>query len=266
MLRSVWTKTLRDYRRSLVWWGLGVVGLVAMYAAIWPTISDMPDIDQFLEAYPEALQAFFGGGGADLSTPEGYLQMEGFSFLFPTVFLIFAIGAAAGAIAGEEDRGTLELVLAAPVRRRRIVLEKMAAIVVAVVGLGVLLWLALRLGALAAGMEISAGRLAAGTASLVLFTLVFAALALLVGAATGSRGLALGVAASLAVLSYVVTSLAVLVDALEVVNVLSPYHYYADAQPLRDGLDLVHALVLLGLGVLLTALAVPAFDRRDAKL
>ena len=121
MLGSVGAKTLRDYRRSLVWWGLGVVGFVALYAAIYPTVRDLPDIDDLLDSYPEALRAFIGASGdLDLSTPEGYLKTEAFSFLLPLLFLIFGIGAGAAAIAGEEEHGTMELLLAQPLSRRRL--------------------------------------------------------------------------------------------------------------------------------------------------
>lgn len=267
MLGSVGAKTLRDYRRSLLWWGLGVVGFVALYAAIYPTVRDLPDIDDLLDSYPEALRAFIGASGdLDLSSPEGYLQTEAFSFLLPLLFLIFGIGAGAAAIAGEEERGTMELLLAQPLSRRRLVLEKVGAVTAALLLLAVALWLALWLGALAVDMEIAAGRLAAGTVSLVLLALVFTMLTLLVGAVTGSRGRAIGVAASLALAAYVLDSLAVLVEALETVQPLSPFYLYRAAEPLRDGLDPVHALVLLALAVGFAALAVPAFERRDARL
>ena len=48
--------------------------------------------------------------------------------MVPLLLMIAAIGAGAGAIAGEEERGTLELLLANPLSRRRLVLEKTAAV------------------------------------------------------------------------------------------------------------------------------------------
>jgi ABC-2 type transport system permease protein len=266
MLRSVALKTLRDYRRSLAWWALGIVGFIALYAAIYPTVQDLPDIQELFDSYPEALRAFFGGTESlDISTPEGYLQTEAFSFLLPLIFLIFGIGAGAGAIAGEEERGTMELLLGTPVSRQRVVLEKVAALAAATVGLGVVLWLALWLGALASGMEISAGRLGAATVSVALLGLVFTMLALLAGALTGSRGLAIAAASALALAAYVVDSLAALVDELEAVQPLSPFYLYREGQPLAHGLDPVHALALLGLAAAFAVLAAPSFARRDAR-
>jgi ABC-2 type transport system permease protein len=267
MLSSVLGKTLRDYGRSLGWWSLGIAGVVALYAAIYPTVRDAPGIDQLLEAYPDALKAFIGGTDQlDLSSPAGYLQTEAFSFLLPLLFLIFGVGAGAAAIAGEEERGTMEVLLAAPIRRRRIVLEKLGAVSGAVVLLGAVTWLALWLGAVAVGMDISVGRLGSATISLVLLALVYTALTLLVGAATGNRGLAIGIGATAALGAYVLDSLALLVDALEPAQPFSPYYYYRAAVPLRNGLDPVDALVLLALATVFGALALIAFERRDARL
>ena len=267
MLGSVWGKTLRDYRRSLPWWALGLVGFVALYAAIYPTVQDLPDVDELLDSYPEALRAFVGAGeGLDLASPEGYLQTEAFSFLVPLLFLIFGIGAGAGAIAGEEERGSLEVLLAQPVSRRRVVLEKFAAIAAAVVALGLVLWIGLWLGALAVDMEISAGRLLAAVVSAMLLALAFTALAVLVGALTGRRALAIGVAAVVALAAYVLDSIATLVEELEAVQPLSPFYLYRAAEPLRHGLDPGHALALLTVAVALAALAVLAFERRDLRL
>jgi ABC-2 type transport system permease protein len=267
MLRSVGLKTLRDYRRSLVWWALGIAGFVALYAAIYPTVRDLPDVDELLDSYPEALRAFIGASeGLDFSSPEGYLRTEAFSFLLPLLLLIFGIGAGANAIAGEEERGTIELLLGSPLRRARLVLEKLAAVCAAVVLLGAVTWVALWLGALAVGMDISAARLAAATASLVLLALVFTALALLIGAATGGKGLAVAVASGLALAAYVLDSLANLVEQLEPLQPLSPFYLYRAAEPLRHGLDPVHALALAALVLAFAALAPAAFGRRDARL
>lgn len=52
---------------------------------------------------------------ADLS-PEGYLNGQYFNLLATLLLLIFAIGFGARTLAGEEREGTLELVLATPVR------------------------------------------------------------------------------------------------------------------------------------------------------
>jgi ABC-2 type transport system permease protein len=58
-------------------------------------------------------------------------------------------------------------------------------------------------------------------------------------------------------------SLAPLAEKLEPYRKLSPFYYYIGADPLVNGLNLGHVAVLLGLIVVLLAVALLAFQRRD---
>ncbi len=80
---------------------------------------------------------------------------------------------------------------------------------------------------------------------------------------TGSRGLAIGLGAALGIAAYLVNSLAPLVDGLDWLQRLSPFFYYYDADPLRNGLDPAHAAVLAVGGLLFVIVAVFGFRRRD---
>ena len=91
----------------------------------------------------------------------------------------------------------------------------------------------------------------------------FGAIALLAGAVSGRRSVAIGVPAALGVAAYLVSSLGSLVDSLEFASKASPYYHYVASDPLRQGLGLGHAGFLLGVGVLASGLAVLAFERRD---
>ena len=107
-------------------------------------------------------------------------------------------------------------------------------------------------------MDISAGHLAAATLSAVLLALAYGAIAVLLGAATGKRALAIGVTAAAAVAAYLVNGLAPLVHALEVPQKLSPFYHYAAGDPLRHGVSLSHLAVLVAIAVVATARSVAA--------
>jgi ABC-2 type transport system permease protein len=264
MLRNVFLKTLRDARRALIWWSLGLVGLAALMIAVYPTVRDNPDLNKMVKDYPEALKAFIAfGGDVDYVSGPGYLGSELFAFMVPLLMLIAAIGAGARATAGEEERGTLDLMLANPLSRRRLVVDKLAALAIEVVLLALVLWLSLLVGVEVVGMNVSAAHLAAATASAALLAIAFGAIALLLGAASGHRALAIGVTAAGAVAAYLVNSLAALVDFLEPVREASPFYHYVASDPLRDGLALSHVAFLVGLALVAAVLAALAFDRRD---
>ncbi len=264
MLRSVLTKTLRDQGLSLLWWVLGLAGLVALHAFVYPTVRDKPELNELIEDYPDVIKALIGGGASiDFTSPAGYLESELFSFLVPLVLLTFAIGLGANAIAGEEDRKTIDLLLANPISRERLVAEKLGALVLLAVALGLGLWLALVIFTSAVDMEIGALRLGEAVASAVLLALHFGAFALLLGCLTGRRSLSMSLAAGAAILAYVVNALALLVGFLEPYRRFSPFFHYVGNEPLRNGLGADHVAVLLGATAAMALLALVAFARRD---
>jgi ABC-2 type transport system permease protein len=263
MLRSVFLKTLRDRRRALFWWMVGLMGMTFITVGFWPTIEESgEELNRLVEDLPPALRNL-AGGDLDLTSPAGYLSGRVFSFLAPILFLNFAIAFGARTLAGEEQKGTLELVLARPIPRWRLVAEKFAALIVATFLLGAVLWGSLVLGAVPVGLDIGAGPLAAATLMVVLLGLAFGALALLVGSLTGKRGLALGITTAVAVGTYLLDLYASVSEAVEPFRGLSPFHYYDAAVPLRNGVDPAHAAFLLVVTVFLGGFSLLAFERRD---
>jgi ABC-2 type transport system permease protein len=264
MLRSVALKTLRDARRGFVLWSAGLVGMVALMISVWPTVRDDPSMTEFVKRYPDALKNMIGFGGAlDYTTPAGYLGAELFSFMVPLLLIIATVAAGSGALAGEEERGTMELMLAAPVSRDRVVAEKLAALVGEVAGLSAVLWAALLVGAAVVGMEISAWHLAAATLSALLVAVLYGAVALALGAATGRRSLAIGLTSALAVAAYLVNVLAPLASSLAGAKRLSPFYYYSSSDPLRRGLDAGDLALLAAVAAAAATAAIVAFRRRD---
>jgi ABC-2 type transport system permease protein len=264
VLGSVFAKSLRDLRRSFAWWSLGLAGYVALIVSVYPTIRDNPELDKLVESYPEALKAFIAFGGQfDFTSAAGYLGSELFSFMVPALFLVASVGSGAGSIAGEEERGTLDLLLSMPRSRARIAVEKLGAMYVELTGLGLVLWLALSVGAHVFGMDVSAAHLGAAVVVLVVLAAAYGSVAFMLAAATGRKTLAVGVTVALAVAAYLVNTLASLVDALGPFQKVSPFYHYAAADPLRRGLDPWHTLFLLAVGGAAAALGVVLFARRD---
>ena len=261
-LRTVFAKTLRDQRRSLMWWAIALVGTVLMYAAFWPNVRDNADaFDEYLRNMPEAIRNLIGG--LDFGTPEGYLQSELFSFMGPILFLTYAIGAGARAIAGEEEEGTLDLLLSTPTSRRHVLREKFWALVAATLLLVGLTWASIVVFGAPFDLTLDTEGLMATCVNLFLLALAFGSIALAIGAATGNKTLAIGASSGFALSTFLVKTFAPSVDALEPLNLLSPFHYYIDHDPLRTGFNGVDVLVLASISVVAVAVALVTFERRD---
>ena len=263
LLNSVFLKTLRDQRRTFLWWSAGLSAINILTILLYPSLADVPEFDKLMETMPEAISRLFLGDVVSLTSPEGYLNSQLFIVALPVIFLIFTIGRGSGAIAGEEERGTLDLLLSLPIRRSQVVLEKFVAMVAATMALGLVSWLSMAAAALAVDMEIDFVRLGEATLSCTLLGLAFGAMALALGCAKGSRGLCLGVTSALAIAAYFVNALAPIAESLEPAQKLSPFYLYIGADPLTSGLNFVHAGVLTGLTTAFLAIGVVLFGRRD---
>ena len=265
MLRDIATKTLRDQGRALAGWAVAIVLLVAMYVAIWPSMRDQPALSDFLDQMPEAFRNLFAATGADMSTPLGYLQIELMSFMAPILVILYAVMAGSAAVAGEESRRTLDLLVTAPVSRRRIVIEKAIAMVVGTVGLSALLGVCLVVEGQFADMALPTGEVAAAMLHLALLGLVFGTMALAIGCLTGQAGLSKAVPAVVAVVTYVVNGLGGMVTWLEPLQRFSPFFQFSAHDPLRNGVSWPAVLVAFVTVLVLVVVAVIGFERRDVR-
>ncbi len=235
----------------------GVAAVTIMVGALFPAVGGSIGKLNLPDGVAELL------GGADYGTLLGWMRSEIGAIYGPLVIGAIAIAAAAGSMAGEERDGTLALVLAHPLRRRRLVLEKSAA-----VGVSVLVVAAGSLAGLLAGVAIGGGGVAALDllalcVHLAFFGLAVGAVAMALAAATGRSGIATGGAASFAIAGFLINGFAPFVAGLDWLKYLSVFHYYAGHDPIANGFDVVDLAVLAALVAASLWAGILAFERRD---
>ena len=261
LLRNVFTKWLWDARRSLPGWTVAITAVALMYAAFWPTMRS-PQMAEAFAAYPQdVLEAF---NYTDVATPAGYLGGAVFGLMVPLLVAVFMIAAGARSVAGDENAGTLDLVQAHPVSRPRLALQRLAGVLTGAMVVPVTVFVALV--ALRGPFqldEVPVRGLLAINLQLALFGALFGTLAFALGAASGSRPLALGASAGVAVLGYLANSVFPQVAMLEWTRTLSPFHWYLDGSPLTNGVQWAGALTLLATTAVLAAAGTYLFTRRD---
>jgi beta-exotoxin I transport system permease protein len=255
-------------RMGLLWWGLGTIGMVALLAVAYPTVRDNAELDRTFSSLSPGTQAVLGlGGGTALTSPVGYLNSQFFANILPVMLLVFAVGMAAWSVAGDEAAGTLELWLSNPISRPRVALARAAAVLVLLGTLTAVCAAALVAMARPAGLDqgLPPLRLVQASIASAAVAWTFAAVAFAVGAATGSRPLALAVASALAVLGFLVEGLAPTVPVLRPVQAANPWHWLLGTDPLQHGLPLRAWALPLGVGAVLMILGSPRFARRDLR-
>jgi ABC-2 type transport system permease protein len=261
-VRRIAPKTMSEFQgltlitSALMFFVMGIL-MGPMYTAIDTELFEMTN------DMPEALLALIGG--EDMSTPEGFYQAETFSMMAPIAVIVVGAAVGARALAGEEANRTMGLLLANPVSRTRVVLEKTAAMLALIVVVAAATFAGVAGGSLLSDLGMDLGPVAATSALVALIGFVFGSLALLVSALTGRSGLATYTSAGLALALYLINAFFPLSDSLAGYARWSPFYYYLGSNPLRNGMHWGHGGLLAGLGVAMVGLAVVFFNRRDLR-
>jgi ABC-2 type transport system permease protein len=263
MRAEVFLETVRERRRTLMWWSLGILALAAIHIAFYPSVRDATALNEYGEDLPEALRALFTGGETDLVSGPGYLNSQIFALLGPLLLLILAIGFGANAIAGDEERGTLDLLLAQPVKRSELVWQRFLALAVLVTVATVVLFGGLALGAPLVDLEVDLGNLAAASVSIGLLALLYGAIAMAVGAIRPGRARAVAIATVLAVAAWILDGFGQAVSGLEPWRPISPYYQALGDSPLREGAVWGGWAILAAMTALAVATAILGLGRRD---
>ncbi|SFR02091.1 ABC-2 type transport system permease protein [Lentzea waywayandensis] len=265
MTTELMTKSLRDNRGNTIGWGIALVASVALQLAVYPAVRDAAgEFEKLLESYPESFKALFNIQQS-LASGVGYLQGEVFGFLAPLVLLGIAIGQAARATAGEEKAHTLDLLLANPISRTRLLLDKAISVLVSVAIVTVVFAVVLVVGNSVVGLGVPWLDLVLAVKASAVVALPFGALALLIGALTGRPGLAIAVPVGLALLTYLLDALSALSDGLRPWRVLSPFHHAAVNSALSGDPNWLGLAGLVALTAVLVAAAAMAFERREVR-
>ncbi len=246
-----------DLRWHVVGYGIGLGAWAAIIVALYPTFRDSMSELELPAWYGEFL------GTADWTTPRNFIQIELFSWI-PLLLIVYTVVAATGVIAGDEQRGTLELVLAQPVSRTRVFLERAAAVALGTV----VICACTSLGLLAVwpfvdlpGLPLS--DLLAAPFGMLPLALLFAALALCLAALLPTRGAAAGVTTAIAVTGYIALAVADLADGFDALRYVTPFYYADQKALLTEGVVWWHQGVIAGSTLALLALGWRAFERRE---
>jgi ABC-2 type transport system permease protein len=248
---------LRERRRSLLSWGLPLGLSSAFIVAIYPSIEDT--LAKAMRSYPEAFKKAFGI--SELSTVEQYLQGEMLSLIVPVALGYLAVRSVASGLSGAAESGRLDVLLSAPVSRRRLVGAGFAATAIELAAVLVLTLLLTEIGSLLSGAGLSFGLAAAGFANVWPLALLFAGLGIVVTGRSLRTSIITGSVAGVLVGMYVVDLVGRLDPSLEAIRYVSVFRYYGKA--VESGIDPVSFLGVTAAAVALAAIGALLFDLRD---
>lgn len=262
MVPAILGKALRDRRRAVMGYGLGLVALATWLGMVFLSMRDSDEFVAFMDNLPPQMLAAFGIESTSFLTASGFLSSYLFSLFAPLFILFFVISAATAEVTAEERAGLMDMLLSAPVSRTRIFLQKATGVGLAALVLVAVLTAALLVVNPVFGLSLPVtGVLAAGLSLWLLGTL-FGAVTLVAGTFTGRSMVAGGVAGALAFLTWFINSFADLYPPLENFDGASPFTWYQEPNPLIEGAGAGQLWLAVATAGLLTVATV-LFRRRD---
>jgi len=179
--------------------------------------------------------------------------------------VLFPIGWGASAIAGERQRGTLEVILSRPISRRTLFATHLLTILV----IATLTTLAAMAGTVAGAAAygviggLSAGSLVFLAVNTVLFLAALGAIALAASASSDRLAAPAGIGVAVLLLGYLLEILGTLWPDASFLQPLSPFHYLRPLAVLGGHADPRDLLVLAAICILGTTYGLWRFPRRD---
>src|SRR5437667_5449552 len=227
MFRSILSKSLRDYRVPMLAWGFGMaLFMVAVVGTATPAV-----VTAFISF--ARILSFLGDFYA-MNTPEGYITFRYMETTWPLLLSLWPILAGARLVRGEEERGTMDVLLATPEPRARLLLEKVGALAIALLVIAVLFALGVVGGEAGLGGHVDFVRALLAGLNLSLLAFFFGMVALLISQLTVSRRAAAGWASGLLILSVLLNMTGRELSGIWV-QYLSPFYYYNLNRPLLPG-------------------------------
>ncbi len=246
------------------------LGIISLALAIWAFL--MPVIYATFGREMEVLlesgiipDAFLSLMGADPFSLDGSVALGAVHPIAIALQVVYPVGFAAAAIAGERQRGTLEVLLSRPMSRRTLFRTLLVATIVAAVITTAATILGTVAGAalydVAGGLDVSEQALLGLNTVLMLAAL--GGISLAASASFDRLTPAIGIALAVTLLGYVLEILGTLWPDAAFLQPYSLFHYLRPLEILGGEADVSDLVVLAGVLVASTAFGLWRFPRRD---
>ena len=255
-------QSLSDRKLSLSVYAASVALYGIIILAIWPSIQTS-GISELWDRYPESLRKVFGAT-INFTEFDGFITLEYLGQMWVIIMAAFVIGVATSSLAGEIEKGSMELLLSQPVSRRSIVVSRHFYMSIMLIALIAATMLPLMIGAPLVDGELSNTGVAAVSLLAFLFYEAIGSIAFFFSAIASSRGRALFAALGILIGSYALDLLSKFNEFIDNFHFLSLFYYYDPYRYLNSSsIAWGDLAVMVSITVVSTAAAVVWFERRD---
>lgn len=250
-------------KKTLIFLAISLL-ISLMYVAIFPSMQK--DGPQLIEGFKDV--DFYQGMDIRIldmfKSLEGFMAAENYSIMWPILMIIFVISYASSTLAGEINKGNIELLLSQPLSRSQIFLAKYLS------GLFLTLTLVFSSNLLIiplakiAGIDVNYKSYIMISITGGLFSIAIYSLTFMFSSMYSSAGKPASLIMAILIFMYAIKILANVEQSIDFLKYLSFFHYYDSNAALIDNSISTLSLIIFGAVTLLsTIVGIIYFDKRD---
>ena len=263
-ISTAW-KELYQRRWSLIAYSIAALLFLALYVSIFPSFQDQSaKFDELVRSYPKALLEAFNIEQLRLTTIEGFVSVEHFSFVWPLMAMFFGLATAGAAIAGEVDKGTMSFMLSLPIGRTRMFLAKYFSALISIILFTSFSVMSLIPLARIMNLSVSTPNVLKTTILSAVFMWAIYCMGLIISSIASEKSTVYFTVGGILLAMYVVKILSGLVDSLDKLKYTSLFYYYSPDRALANGqLSVAAFIVFISIAIISTFGGLYLFNKRD---
>lgn len=233
---AIFWRTLRDNKWVILTYLLSGVLFLWMYVAFYPSVAkSSAQVSEFVKSLPEGLNKAFGLDPKSFTTFEGFVAGKHYSLVWPILVIALSVSLASSFVAGEIEKGTIEVPFSQPISRIKVILAKFLAGFVAITAFSATSILVTFPLAKLYNISIMSANHLKLTLVGTIFGLAIFAVTMLFSAVFSERGKVVGAALTVFLLMYVLNIVALLKDNLDKLKYFSFFYYFDYSEILLNG-------------------------------
>ncbi len=263
-MKAIVRWSLWQRKGFIIGWGIFVFSIIAVKMVAYPSFRDQAEqLQKQFENLPPAMLQLVGGS-SDFFSPVGFINSQIYFFVLPLILCIVSVIVFAGAVAKEEDSGSIENILSRPLSRGRFIVAKY---IYAVSITFILAFVALVTTVISVRIvDVDIDLKNVFVASLVSFLLSIACGSIsfmLASAWASTRRFAVGTGLFLSIGGFIISSLAATVSWLKGTSRIFPFDYYKSEDILYGRYHFGAVWLYLAILIICFCLAIYFFNKRD---
>ena len=264
---NIYLRELQAYRRSLIFWCLGVIVLIGSGMGKYTGMeASGQSITKLMETMPTVVLAFFGMNGLDLNTAGGYYGVIFFLLLLMATIHAGMLGA--GIISKEEQDKTSEFLFVKPISRVKIISFKILAALTNVIIINVVsLVISIVMADIVAKEEDLTTIICRMSMAMLIVQLIFLFLGTGLASISERPYKAAGKTSIIVLVTYVISVISDYSDKLDFLKFFTPFKYFEPKKIVNGGnfepIFIIISFLMIGILIRVTY---TFFQKRDLSI